>query len=103
MSSPPVFLEVQMNTNIKRRFAIIVTVTALVGAAALGLWLFSVHDRAANIDPSPISGGTGEGGEDDGFPGGGLGLLAVRESRHRGLGERPGNRDRLSGGAGERR
>ena len=57
-----------MNTNIKRRFAIIVTVTALVGAAALGLWLFSVHDRAANIDPSPISGGTGEGGEDDGFP-----------------------------------
>lgn len=57
-----------MNTNIKRRFAIIVTVTALVGAAALGLWLFSVHDRAANIDPSPISGGAGEGGEDDGFP-----------------------------------
>ncbi len=68
MSLPPVFLEVQMNTNIKRRFAIIVTVTALVGAAALGLWLFSVHDRAANIDPSPISGGTGRDGEDDGFP-----------------------------------
>ena len=57
-----------MNTNIKRRFAIIVTVTALVGAAALGLWLFSVHDRAANIDPSPISGGTGRAGKTIAFP-----------------------------------
>ncbi|MCB6312652.1 hypothetical protein [Gordonibacter pamelaeae] len=43
------------------------TVTALAGAAVLGLWLFSVYDRAVDVDPSPISGGTGEGGEDDGF------------------------------------
>lgn len=57
-----------MSTNIKQRFAIMVTVTALAGAAALGLWLFNVYDRAADIDPSPISGGIGEGGEDDGFP-----------------------------------
>lgn len=56
-----------MSTNIKRRFAIMATVTALAGAAVLGLWLFSVYDRAVDLDPSPISGGTGEGGEDDGF------------------------------------
>ncbi len=68
MVSPPVFLEVEMSTNIKQRFAIMVTVTALVGAAVLGLWLFGVHDRAADVDPSPISEGVGEGGEDDGFP-----------------------------------
>jgi len=57
-----------MSTNIKQRFAIMVTVTALVGAAVLGLWLFGVHDRAADVDPSPISECVGEGGEDDGFP-----------------------------------
>lgn len=55
MSLPAVFLEVQVSTNIKQRFAIMVAVTALVGAAALGLWLFSIHDRAADVDPSPIS------------------------------------------------
>jgi len=57
-----------MSTNIKQRFAIMVTVTALVGAAALGLWLFGIYDRAADVDPSPISKGVGESGEDDGFP-----------------------------------
>lgn len=58
-----------MNTNIKRRFAIIVTVTALVGAAALGLWLFSIHDRAADVDPSPISAdASGSDAASDGVP-----------------------------------
>ena len=58
-----------MNTNIKRRFAIMVTVTALVGAAALGLWLFSVHDRAADVDPSPISAdASGSDAASDGVP-----------------------------------
>lgn len=68
MSLPARLLEVQMGTNIKQRFAIMVAVTALLGAAVLGLWLFGVYDRAADVDPSPISEGVGEGGEDDGFP-----------------------------------
>lgn len=46
-----------------------VTVTALVGAAALGLWLFSVHDRAADVDPSPISAdASGSDAASDGVP-----------------------------------
>ena len=56
-----------MSTNIKRRFAVLVALTASVGAAALGLWLFGIHDRAADVDPSPISGDVAEHGEDDGF------------------------------------
>ena len=46
-----------------------VAVTALVGAAALGLWLFSVHDRAADVDPSPISAdASGSDAASDGVP-----------------------------------
>lgn len=46
-----------------------VTVTALVGAAALGLWLFSIHDRAADVDPSPISAdASGSDAASDGVP-----------------------------------
>lgn len=55
-----------MRTDIKRRFAIMATVTALAGAAALGLWLFSVYDRAVDVSPSPISGGLAESEEDHG-------------------------------------
>ena len=58
-----------MSTNIKQRFAIMVAVTALVGAAALGLWLFSIHDRAADVDPSPISAdASGSDAASDGVP-----------------------------------
>ena len=58
-----------MSNNIKQRFAIMVTVTALVGAAALGLWLFSIHDRAADVDPSPISAdASGSDAASDGVP-----------------------------------
>ena len=46
-----------------------VAVTALVGAAALGLWLFSIHDRAADVDPSPISAdASGSDAASDGAP-----------------------------------
>ena len=46
-----------------------VTVTALVGAAALGLWLFSTHDRAADVDPSPIlADASGSDAASDGVP-----------------------------------
>jgi len=46
-----------------------VAVTALVGAAALGLWLFSIHDRAADVDPSPISAdASGSDAASDGVP-----------------------------------
>ena len=55
-----------MRTDIKRRFAIMATVTALAGAAVLGLWLFSVYDRAVDVSPSPISGGLAESEEDHG-------------------------------------
>lgn len=82
MSLPAVFLEVQVSTNIKQRFAIMVAVTALVGAAALGLWLFSIHDRAADVDPSPISAdASGSDAASDGAPTGRLGILAVGEPR----------------------
>ena len=58
-----------MSTNIKQRFAIMVAVTALVGAAALGLWLFSIHDRAADVDPSPIlADASGSDAASDGAP-----------------------------------
>ena len=46
-----------------------VAVTALVGAAALGLWLFSIHDRAADVDPSPIlADASGSDAASDGAP-----------------------------------
>ena len=80
MSLPPVFLEVQVSTNIKRRFAIMVAVTALVGAAALGLWLFSIHDRAADIDPLSYLGRCfGKRCGIRWLPDGRLGILAVGE------------------------
>lgn len=56
-----------MRKTIKSRFALIVAVTALVGAAVLGLWLFSIHDRAVDVDPSPILGKISESEPVDGF------------------------------------
>lgn len=57
-----------MRTSIKQRVAAIAAITALAGAAVLGLWIFDVHDRAVDVHPSPISESICEGGEDDDFP-----------------------------------
>lgn len=92
MSLPAVFLEVQVSTNIKQRFAIMVAVTALVGAAALGLWLFSIHDRAADVDPSPIlADASGSDAASDGAPTVDWEFWLSVNPGHRGVGERPGD------------
>ena len=57
-----------MRTSIKQRVAAIAAIAALVAAAVLGMWLFSIHDRAVDVHPSPISESICEGGEDDDFP-----------------------------------
>lgn len=57
-----------MKASIKQRFAVMVTITAFVGAAVLGLWLFDVHERAVDVNPSLISASIPEHAEDDGFP-----------------------------------
>lgn len=44
-----------MKTNIKQRLALLASITALIGAAVLGIWLFGIHSRAVDIDPSPVS------------------------------------------------
>ena len=44
-----------MKTNIKQRLALLASIAALIGAAVLGIWLFGIHSRAVDIDPSPVS------------------------------------------------
>ena len=57
-----------MKTNIKQRLALLASITALIGAAVMGIWLFGVHSRAVDIDPSPVSNTPLECEADDGFP-----------------------------------
>lgn len=57
-----------MKTNIKQRLALLASITALIGAAVLGIWLFGVHSRAVDMDPSPVSNTPLECEADDGFP-----------------------------------
>ena len=42
--------------NVKQRLAVMAAATALVAAAVLGLWLSGIHERAADVEPSPFSG-----------------------------------------------
>ena len=57
-----------MKTNIKQRLALLASITALIGAAVLGIWLFDIHSRAVDIDPSPVSNTPLECEAGDGFP-----------------------------------
>ena len=57
-----------MKTNIKQRLALLASITALIGAAVLGIWLFGVHSRAVDMDPSLVSNTPLECEADDGFP-----------------------------------
>lgn len=43
-----------MKTNIKQRLALLASITALIGAAVLGIWLFGVHSRAVDIDRKSV-------------------------------------------------
>lgn len=57
-----------MKTKIKGRIAAMTAVTAFIAAGVLFAWLYGIHDRAADLDPSPVfdSPATNEAG--DGFP-----------------------------------
>lgn len=57
-----------MKTKIKGRIAAVAAATALVAAGVLSAWLCGIHDRAADVDPSPSSGGAEALESDDGFP-----------------------------------
>lgn len=54
--------------NVKQRLAVMAAATALVAAAVLGLWLSGIHERAADVEPSPFSGNEVERESPDGFP-----------------------------------
>ena len=54
--------------NVKQRLAVMAAATALVAAAVLGLWLSGIHERAADVEPSPFSGNEVESESPDGFP-----------------------------------
>ena len=53
-----------MKTKIKSRIAIMAAITAFMAAWVLLAWLYGIHDRAADVNPSPIS-GVAEAGEAD--------------------------------------
>ena len=57
-----------MKMNIKQRLALLVSITTLIGAAVLGIWLFGIHSRAVDVDPSPVSSILLECEAGDGFP-----------------------------------
>lgn len=57
-----------MKTNIKQRLALLASIAALACAAVLGIWLFGIHSRAVDMDPSPVSNTPLECEADDGFP-----------------------------------
>ena len=54
--------------NVKQRLAVMAAAAALVAAAVLGLWLSGIHERAADVEPSPFSGNETESESPDGFP-----------------------------------
>ncbi|WP_233789378.1 MULTISPECIES: class B sortase [Coriobacteriia] len=54
--------------NVKQRLAVMAAAAALVAAAVLGLWLSGIHERAADVEPSPFSGNEAESESPDGFP-----------------------------------
>ena len=57
-----------MKTKIKGRIAAMAAITAFMAAGVLFAWLYGIHDRAADVNPSPISGAIEAGEADDGFP-----------------------------------
>lgn len=57
-----------MKTKIKSRIAIMAAITAFMAAGVLLVWLYGIHDRAADVNPSPISGVAEAGEADGGFP-----------------------------------
>lgn len=57
-----------MKTKIKGRIAAMAAITAFMAAGVLFAWLHGIHDRAADVDPSPVFDSPATNEVDDGFP-----------------------------------